>query len=188
MIWQHQIQGHILIVRLACDQLPDGSSSVRMYDRDPSRTIWCMRTNLSAAARFSFHLAIASSGYARHGSDSPRCSHIEASQLCDFSRRRHGLFRPRLLRRRNIDSQPRRASRSRHTLYAVSQHSPLLADPGGAASRVTTHNRLISMHFPTLKIAIRVGGPLGHTSSPNICVSKGTAIITRASGISTAVP
>ncbi len=48
-------------------------------------------------------------------------------------RRRHGLFGPRLLRRRDQDAEPRLAGRGRAAVHAVLQHGPLLPDAGQPA-------------------------------------------------------
>ena len=51
------------------------------------------------------------------------------------SRRRHGLLRPRLLRRRDRHAEPRRARGRRAAVHAVLQHRPLLPDAGQPAHR-----------------------------------------------------
>ena len=56
-----------------------------------------------------------------------------ATQHRRHPRRRPGLLRPGLLRRRDPDAEPRRAGRGRAAVHAVLQHGAVLAVAGGAA-------------------------------------------------------
>ena len=63
------------------------------------------------------------------------CSGRRAAEYPDRPDRRHGVFRPGLLRRRDRDAEPRRAGRRGAAIHRFPQHGPLLADPGNADER-----------------------------------------------------